>query len=157
MNANMLTLRRTRAPGVEALKDVLEFAQKGKIQEEHTSNIKDKNQGILDHICRALTDWGFQYQRNVGQSRFKVDIAVINPYQRKEYLPGIMLDGEIYCRTRNTKDREISQLQVLKERGWALCRLWTMDWWDNRGKLQHLKTECNGAGKRTYSIIKFPS
>ena len=47
---------------------------------------------------------------------------------------GIMLDGENYRRSANTKDREVAQISVLKGLGWELYRIWTMDWWDNRDK-----------------------
>ena len=62
---------------------------------------------------------------------------------------GILLDGDGYRQTKNTRDREIAQIGVLKNLGWNLCRVWTIDWWDNRDKelnkilnnLNQLKTE----------------
>lgn len=45
-----------------------------------------------------------------------------------------MLDGESYRQSANTKDREVAQSDVLKGLGWKLHRIWTMDWWDNKGK-----------------------
>jgi len=59
---------------------------------------------------------------------------VINPYNEDEYLLGIMLDGDSYRRSANTKDREVAQINVLSGLGWNLHRMWTMDWWDNREK-----------------------
>ena len=94
----------------------------------------EKEQGILEHICRAIADGGFKYQKAVGHSKFKVDIAVVNPYNPEEYLLGIMLDGESYRQSLNTKDREVAQISVLSGLGWDLYRIWTMDWWDNRDK-----------------------
>ena len=71
---------------------------------------------------------------NVGHSKFKVDIAVINPDHPEEYLLGIMTDGDSYCQSANTKDREVAQFEVLKGLGWKLYRIWTMDWWDDPQK-----------------------
>lgn len=134
MTADMIDLKRTKSKGVEALKDFLEFAQKGRLQGDYVETRVEKDQGIMEHICRAITDGGYKYQKAVGHSRFKVDIAVINPYNSEEYLLGIMLDGESYRQSRSTKDREVAQISVLCSLGWELHRIWTMDWWDNRDK-----------------------
>lgn len=136
MTADMIDLKRTKSKGVESLKNFLEFAEKGRLQGEYTETRVQKDQGILEHICQQISDAGFQYQKAVGHSKFKIDIAVVNPYKEEEYLLGIMLDGESYRQSVNTKDREIAQISVLQGLGWRLHRIWTMDWWDNREKEQ---------------------
>lgn len=149
MTADMIDLKRTKSKGTEALKDFLEFAEKGRLQGEYIETRIQKNQGILELVCREITKAGFKYQKSVGHSKFKVDIAVINPYNEEEYLLGIMLDGDSYRQSSNTKDREVTQISVLKGLGWKLHRIWTMDWWDNRdkeiSKLLSLLEECRGA------------
>lgn len=134
MTAHMIDLKRTKSKGVEALKDFLEFAEKGSLQMGYAGAHLRKKQGIMDRICQELTESGYEYQTAVGHSDFKVDIAVINPYNKDEYLLGIMLDGDSYCRSANTKDREVAQISVLERLGWELHRVWSMDWWDNRDK-----------------------
>ena len=134
MTADMIDLKRTKSKGVESLKNFLEFAEKGKLQMSYAEMQASKNQGIMDRICAELENAGFKYQKAVGHSKFKVDIAVINPYNEDEYLMGIMLDGESYRQSSNTKDREVAQIAVLSGLGWELHRIWTMDWWDNKQK-----------------------
>ena len=134
MTADMIDLKRTKSKGVEALKDFLEFAQKGKLQYMVSESRETKYHGIMDELCQTLENAGYKYQKYVGHSRFKVDIAVINPYNQDEYLMGIMMDGETYKQSMNTKDREVAQLSVLGGLGWNLHRIWTMDWWDNKQK-----------------------
>ncbi|MFT3985117.1 MAG: DUF4011 domain-containing protein [Lachnospiraceae bacterium] len=134
MTSDMIDLRRTKSKGVESLKNFLEFAEKGKIEDSYVDIRGQKNQGITDTICRSINEAGFEYQKSVGHSNFKIDIAVLNPYNKDEYLLGIMLDGESYHQSANTKDREISQMGVLSDLRWELTRVWTMDWWDNRDK-----------------------
>ncbi|MCQ4830356.1 DUF3320 domain-containing protein [Hungatella sp. SL.1.14] len=134
MTEDMIDLKRTKSKGVEALKDFLKFAQKGRLLGEYVETRVQKEQGIMEHICQAITDAGYQYQMAVGHSKFKVDIAVVNPYNPDEYLLGIMLDGESYLQSANTRDREVAQISVLNGLGWELHRIWTMDWWDNRDK-----------------------
>ncbi len=134
MTADMIDLRRTKSKGVESLKDFLEFVEKGQLQGEYVETRVQKDQGIMEHICQSILDGGYQYQKAIGHSKFKVDIAVMNPYNPKEYLLGIMLDGETYRQSSNTKDREVAQISILNGLGWELHRIWTMDWWDNREK-----------------------
>lgn len=134
MTADMIDLKRTKSKGVEALKDFLMFAQKGRLLGEYVETRVQKEQGIMEHICQAITDGGYQYQKAVGHSKFKVDIAVVHPFNPDEYLLGIMLDGESYLQSANTRDREVAQISVLNGLGWELHRIWTMDWWDNRDK-----------------------
>lgn len=161
MTADMIDLKRTRSRGVEALKNFLEFAENGKLQSDYKVTLSKKKQGILERICKELASAGYQYQKNVGHSDFKIDIAVVNPYNEDEYLMGIMLDGDSYRQSTNTKDREVAQINVLTGLGWDLCRIWTMDWWDNRTKeleklfklLEEKKTEAFGKFKKTVVSI----
>lgn len=134
MSADMIDLRRTKSKGVEALRDFLEFAEKGYLQNNGYKTMNKYNQGIIASLCSEIDKAGFEYQTHIGHSHFKIDIAVMNPYNKDEYLLGIMLDGDSYCQTVNTRDREISQFSVLNSLGWDLHRIWTIDWWDNRDK-----------------------
>lgn len=134
MTADMINLKRTKAKGVEALRDFLEFAQKGQLQSKNIEKNMEERQGIMEHICQMLNEHDYKYQRSVGHSKFKIDIAVMNPYKEEEYLLGIMLDGESYRQSSNTKDREVAQISVLKGLGWDIYRIWTLDWWDNKEK-----------------------
>lgn len=155
MTADMIDLKRTKSKGVESLKDFLQFAQKGGLQGDYVETRVQKDQGIMEHICQAITDGGYKYQKAVGHSKFKIDIAVINPYNPEEYLLGIMLDGESYRQSANTKDREVAQISVLNGLGWELHRIWTMDWWDNRDKeLSKLMQLLGEKKEAAYQIYK---
>lgn len=142
MAADMINLKRTKAKGVEALRDFLEFAQKGQLQSKNIEKNMEERQGIMEHICQMLNEHGYKYQRSVGHSKFKIDIAVMNPYKEEEYLLGIMLDGESYRQSSNTKDREVAQISVLKGLGWDIYRIWTLDWWDNKEKELNKLIDC---------------
>ena len=132
MTPEMIDLNRTKSKGVEGLRAFLEFADKGRLTGGGFANARVK--GIAKQICDAIEETGLKVQTDVGHSDFKIDIAVVNPYDTDEYLLGILLDGNSYKRSANTKDREISQAEVLGGLGWKLHRMWTMDWWDNSEK-----------------------
>ena len=132
LTSDMIDLRRTRARGVEALRDFLSFAENGTVPMQETRTADISKQGILQKICAFLSEKGYEYTISVGHSKFHLDIGVVNPYQKEEYLLGILLDGDAYKENANTRDREISQEEVLEGLGWQIYRIWAMDWYDNK-------------------------
>lgn len=122
--------------GLIAFRDFLKYAEGQGLNTSHTDEEKDNisNSGILQSICRTIEAQGFECVPMVGHSDFHIDIAVVDPYDPTKYLMGILLDGEGYRKTKNTRDREVAQIGVLKNLGWILHRIWTIDWWDNRDK-----------------------
>lgn len=122
--------------GLVAFRDFLRFAEGHDLASGNPglSDARFTKEGILQSVCRTITDLGFQCAPMIGHSDFHVDIAVVDPYEPTKYLLGILLDGEGYRQTKNTRDREVAQIGVLKNLGWVLHRIWTIDWWDNREK-----------------------
>ena len=121
--------------GLRAFKEFLQYAEGHEIYHEDSLKAEEKaKEGVLQSVCQTLTEHGFQCVPMVGHSDFHVDIAVIDPYDPANYLMGILLDGEGYRQTKNTRDREVAQISVLKNLGWVIHRIWTIDWWDNRDK-----------------------
>lgn len=123
--------------GLIAFRDFLKFAEGHDLnpESEEAAAARYAKAGILQSICNSITDHGFQCVPMVGHSDFHVDIAVVDPYEPTKYLMGILLDGDGYRQTKNTRDREVAQIGVLKNLGWVLHRVWTIDWWDNRDKV----------------------
>lgn len=135
MHASDLRIASTTPEGVIAFRDFLAFAEGHELPEssEYVAAAKKiSREGICRGICEALRENGYECQTMIGHSDFRVDIAVVDPNEPTKYLMGIMLDGEGYKRTTNTRDREIAQFSVLNNLGWKLRRVWTMDWWDHR-------------------------
>ncbi len=118
--------------------------------------------GITDSICREIEKQGYRCETMIGRSDFHVDIGVVDPFEPERYMMGILLDGEVYRQTENTRDREVAQMDVLTGLGWTLHRVWTIDWWDNREKelkrlsavLERLRSECEAAHKKKLEIQK---
>ena len=72
---------------------------------------------------------------NIGSSEFKVDIGIIDPDNEKEYLLGILLDGENTLHSSTAQDRFILQPSVLNGLGWNILRVWTLDWFDDKDRV----------------------
>ncbi|MBO4548579.1 MAG: DUF3320 domain-containing protein, partial [Abditibacteriota bacterium] len=136
MRSTDIRVTESSPDGVVAFRDFLRYAEGHELYTEDPEAAAERlaRAGIMQNICKAVEEYGYRTATMVGHSDFHVDIAVVDPYEPSRYLLGIMLDGEGYRQTSNTRDREVSQLGVLRRLGWKLLRVWTIDWWDNRDR-----------------------
>ena len=144
LTAEQIDLSKTSAQGVAALKAFLEYAGGKELAQDENSVAPDKKpvSGIADTICRELEEMGYQTDRAVGHSEYRIDIAVVDPEEPERYLLGILLDGAGYGGAKTTRDRELAQISVLNGLGWNILRVWSMDWWDNsRKELERIAAE----------------
>lgn len=130
-----IDLAKTQARGVVALKDFLNYAKNGMLTQKNHSEASAA-QGIAESIRQFLQEQGYRVQTEVGHSRFKIDLAVLDPNDNERYLLGIMLDGENYRAARTTEDREISPFGVLKRLGWHIHRIRSLAYYQNPKKEQ---------------------
>lgn len=135
LSPEQIDLSKTRSQGVAGLKAFLEFAQKGKaslpIKLSNFSSDSDIIERIVADKIRTL---GYKVDTNIGCSKYKIDIGVVNPNKNGEYVLGIMCDGNNYLQANTAKDRNVLQGDVLKSLGWNIYRLWILDWWENQDK-----------------------
>ncbi|MBR2660528.1 MAG: DUF4011 domain-containing protein [Clostridia bacterium] len=136
MDSTQIRANDTSSEGLKAFKEFLHYAEGNDLSAARKPMRDDgeTGDGIMSRICSAIREKGYECQTNIGHSSFHVDIAVVDPYDPTQYLMGILLDGENYRMTGNTRDREIAQVSVLRRLGWTLLRVWTIDWWDNADK-----------------------
>ena len=136
LEPEQIDLNRTHAEGVAALRSFLEYAAgKDRFNDELSSAGKCEDiEGVSRAICAALAENGYETERNVGHSQYRIDIGVIDPNAPDRYLLGILLDGSTYRDSKTVRDRELAQISVLGSLGWTIARVWSMDWWDNSRK-----------------------
>ncbi|MFV0150824.1 DUF3320 domain-containing protein [Empedobacter falsenii] len=133
LKGDQIDLNRTKSEGVKGLKEFLNFAEKGNYILQKNSSQSNKIT-LIDAIEKALLDNGLQVNKYIGTSNYKVDLGVINPENNKEYILGILVDGENYNDINTTNDRELLAPNVLKALGWNIYRIWTLDWLKNKEK-----------------------
>ncbi len=136
LEPEQINLSRTSAEGVIALRKFLEYADGQELSEDDKSAkaYTSARFGVINAICDKLEEAGYDTDRMVGHSEYKIDIGVIDPKNPEQYLCGIMLDGATYGSAKTTRDREVAQVSVLNGLGWSILRIWSMDWWDNSSK-----------------------
>lgn len=164
LRSEQLDLNRTKAEGVAALRNFLEYAEgKTSALGEITTQVRhNRCDGIANAICKALKEKGYETDLSVGRSEYRIDIGVVDPKNPDQYVLGIMLDGSTYGAAKSTRDREIAQIGVLSGLGWQILRVWCMDWWDNQDKelqrildkLQDIQTEVKNSESVVSSLAK---
>lgn len=136
LKAEQIDLARTSSEGVAGLKAFLEYAEKGKNAMAVNSGFHSlRGKSLVDLVAERIREQGYEVHTHIGCSGYRVDMGVVHPERKSEYLLGILCDGENYREAKTVRDREIIQQDVLRLLGWRLHRVWTMDWIDNAEKV----------------------
>ena len=80
-------------------------------------------------VYEALTKRGLTIDQQVGDSGFRIDLAVRHPDRPGTYLLGIECDGRAYHSQFTARARDIWRQQILEARGWKIHRIWSTNWW----------------------------
>ncbi len=141
-NAADLNLSRTESQGLNVLKNFLHYAEFGK---ENTNEILQLNAASLfeEQVLLAIEKMGFAAIPQVGSKGYKIDIAVIHPEYKEEYVLAIECDGAAYHNAKSARDRDRLRQDILEKGGWRYYRIWSSNWFSNRTQeIQKLLKDC---------------
>lgn len=87
-----------------------------------------------DAVCEALGEWlaeqGWRVDRGVGQSHFRVDLAVRRPGESR-YRLGILVDTLANYEQSESLEREVMRPRLLRDFGWQVTTVLAKDWYEN--------------------------
>lgn len=155
MRYSMIDLSRTTSRGVAGLKAFLEFAEKGRTNIPLKSDeIIINRQGIGKYVAEELSGYGYDCRCDVGVSDFKIDVAVVDPKNKHNFILAVLCDGTTQF---SVKDRSVMQVQTLKRNNWNVIRLYAINFFNNPKReikkiKDYLDRLCDG-GKPT--VINF--
>ncbi len=133
LTSDQIDLKRSSAEGVAGLKSFLEYAEKGRTALHYNSVASAVGyDGFVEAVAEAIRKRGFDARTNVGCSGYRIDIGIVNPDNKADYILGILCDGYNYSASKSARDREIVQIGILRKLGWKVMRLWSMDWWTDK-------------------------
>jgi very-short-patch-repair endonuclease len=119
--------------GVADLADFLAFAQnEGRLEEPGQPSGREPDSDFEVAVARVITTLGFEVDCQVGVSKFFIDLGVRRPGENR-YLCGIECDGATYHSHPIARDRDRLRQEILEARGWTIHRIWSTDWFRNRG------------------------
>ena len=128
--------------GPKLLKQYIDFAINGNsiFYEEVKENKKKIRYDSLfeNSIYNFLIEHGYDVIANVGNSDYKIDLAVRYPQDamknslqnnsRVSFAIGIECDGDSYHCARTARERDRLRQSVLENMGWKMYRVWSTDW-----------------------------
>jgi predicted DNA-binding WGR domain protein len=89
-----------------------------------------KGDAVIDSLTRALRARGYSVDLNVGQSKFRCDLAV-RSNSDSLYQLGILVDTDGHYANPNLLDRYLMQPAILRAFGWRFALVLTKDWYHN--------------------------
>ncbi len=142
MTSAMIDMSRTNSKGVIGLKKFLEFATSGRTMLALNSNdIAMHKAGIGKYIAKELRKQGFECRYDLGVSGFRIDVAVVDPRNKKRYALAVLADGST---DRSARDKYLLQAQTLKRLNWNVMRVWTLNFYHNpKREIRRIKDYIN--------------
>jgi predicted DNA-binding WGR domain protein len=90
-----------------------------------------KDDAVVEQLATALRARGYSVDLNVGQSKFRCDLAV-HGISDGLYELGILVDTDGHYSNPNLLDRYLMQPSILRAFGWRFALVLTKDWYHNR-------------------------
>ncbi len=158
MRYSMIDMSRTTSRGVAGLKAFLEFAEKGRANlSQKSDDLIINRMNIGRYIAEELAGYGYDCRCNVGVSDFKIDVAVVDPKNKHNYIMAVLCDG---TRQFSVKDRSVMQVQTLKRNNWNVYRMYAINFFNNPKreikKVKELLDKLTADGKPVTISFKKP-
>jgi very-short-patch-repair endonuclease len=118
------------AEGVHVLKRYLEYAE-GMGRSSIDSKGGEADSDFEIEVAERLRTKGYDVERQVGVSGFKIDIGVRDPDHPERFLAGVECDGARYHSSKSARDRDRLREEVLRGLGWDIVRVWSTDWFED--------------------------
>ncbi len=138
---------RAKGRGARLLRAYLEIARRG-MQGSEPGQVDEsvERSSLIQSIQAEVERLGFDVDPRVGNSAFKVDLAVRDPDRSGRYLLAVLVDGPTYAEAATTRDRERTRPEVLARLGWRVHRIWAPDWVRAHGReLERLASAVDAA------------
>jgi very-short-patch-repair endonuclease/DNA polymerase III delta prime subunit len=121
---------RTQNRGPLLLRNYLEFAEVGAsaLGVAPMSDAGEYESPFEEEVGEALRRAGFVVHRQVGTSRYRIDLAIVDPRDPGRYILGVECDGKTYHQSKTARDRDRLRQELLEELGWRIHRVWSTEW-----------------------------
>ena len=154
---SLIDLNRTSARAVRDLKHFLEFAERGPraLAEAVQGSVGGYDSPFEEAVAGRLREKGWQVVPQVGVSRFRIDLGIVDPDSQGDFLVGVECDGATYHRSATARDRDKVRAAVLEGLGWNLLRVWSTDWFvDQEREIERLHAKLESILGKKRAIIE---
>ncbi|MBS0995539.1 DUF3320 domain-containing protein [Gluconobacter cerinus] len=136
LRAEQIDPSRSAAEGVLHLRKFLTFAEHGAgaLAGLHHGSVGEEESRFELEVSALLRQRGWDVRPQIGVSRFRIDLGVVDPDMPGSFLAGVECDGATYHRSATARDRDRLRQAVLENLGWVIFRVWSTDWWLNANR-----------------------
>ncbi len=137
------------------------------IESTEYSNIDDvqneSGTAIVEHsleqsVLERLQKLGYQVDTHVGNSNYKVDLAVVHPDFGSKYILAIEFDGPSFLSAAGTRERDITRPKFLERNCWTVEQIWSKNWWlDSNKEIDRIQQKIEDLRKITSQPEDFPT
>jgi len=118
--------------GVYLLKRWFEYCASGYLIQEKRSRYSSKPQSPFEeHVIAQIESFGCEAIPQVGVAGYYIDIGVKHPQWPYGFIMGVECDGFSFHSSKSARDRDRLREKILKDRGWCLYRIWSIDWFED--------------------------
>ena len=127
-------LRGTNAAGVLHLQRYLDYAERGldALETPVLDTNAEPESPLEESVAGAIRALGYDVVHQVGCSKYRIDLGVVDPAQTGHFLLGVECDGAMYHSAYTARDRDRIRQEVLERLGWKIHRVWSPDWSSRR-------------------------
>ncbi|MEK0337285.1 MAG: DUF3320 domain-containing protein, partial [Nitrosopumilus sp.] len=129
-------LSKTKAAGVHALKQYLDFARshgdRSMLSREEDFSFEFDESNIFEQgVYNQLLEKGINAIPQVGYAGYKIDFGILHPDDLSKFILALECDGASYHSSATARDRDRLRQEVLENLGWRFYRIWSTDWFLN--------------------------
>ncbi|HFR3896865.1 TPA: AAA domain-containing protein, partial [Streptococcus suis] len=127
------------------LRDFLDYAELGReVLVGYDTNIVDRelhfDSDFEENVYDFLVREGYTVHTQVGDSGYKIDLAIVHPNSSGRYLLAIECDGRAYHSSKTARDRDRLRQEILEGKGWKFYRIWSSNWlYDNNNEKNSIR------------------
>lgn len=144
LDPSLIRADRAKNNGAQYLKDFLLFAKDGyNYLPKNVMDTSKKERGLEYFLANDLRKLGYVVEENLGESSFKIDVAIATKDNPKNFVLGILFDNETFANM-TCRDRNLNEPNVLSTLKWKIMRVYSVEYLDHREEvLQRIVGEIN--------------
>jgi len=151
-----IDLKKTKASGVLHLWHYLDYAERGRDSLKlETKWGGEPESPFEEDVANEIRRLGYEAIPQVGCSRYRIDIGVIEPAKPGHFLLGIECDGATYHSAHTARDRDRLRQQVLEKLGWQIHHIWSSEWlFGKELEIERLKRAIEKASEKNHNPFR---
>ena len=127
------------SPNVALLRKYFDYAENGIAALVSDLSVEggEPESPFEEEVAATIRGWGYDVVSQVGQSGYRIDMAVRDPRDPNRFCLAVECDGRAYHSGIVARDRDRLRQSVLEGLGWRFHRIWGPSWYRQRNATEN--------------------